>query len=206
MHIKNQAQLKQLQKQQSISPRVSAQLEHALESAQKQARTKKHKGAPAARQLASVVRQLGSEGEEALNVALLREFGCWKQGGELVRELMPFSENRYRADLCFPRYLISVEIQGWTHHGKSLDDHHDDRIREMYFAARNWLVINVSHGQALNQQAMIIDTIRQAMTRRVPLHRDMLIITEHPTPQNLWHRLTFNESDSKPAPMPLSTY
>lgn len=207
MHIRSLRELERAKTDSSMSSSVLSQIETALKAARgrKTKSSKSKKLAPAQAQLQQVVSELGSAGEEALGTVLMQEFGQWSAGGEVVRELMPFTENRYRADYCLPRFLISIEIQGWTHHGKSVGDHHGDRMRELYFAARNWLVINVSHGQALKEHAVILETLKMAMSRRQPIPREQIQIHEHITLKNKWYKMSFVGTPAD-EPMALSPY
>lgn len=115
-----------------------------------------------------------SKGEFSIRLALSSEFGWWDDGGELVQELMPFTGRRFRCDFALPRWRLSIECDGFTHHSKFLSDHHRDRVRGLYFSARDWLVFRVSHGMAINDPASLIDALRDATKIRVPVSRSAI--------------------------------
>lgn len=190
MQIRSLKELDRVSKDSPISPSIRAQLEAELKKQPKVAGRangrRKGVGSPAP---PPELTPQGSKGEQALEPALTKAFGIWAKGGEVVRELIPFPERNFRADFALPRYRITVEVEGWTHHGASLDDHHDDRLRGLYFAARDWLIMNVSHGQALNEHELIIESIRSAMSLRPATNRAHIEIEEIKTAKNLWHRL-----------------
>lgn len=129
-----------------------------------------------------------SEGEAYVRIALVGAFGDWYRGGEVVSELIPFTDRNFRCDFALPRYRIYVEVDGWQHHGKSLDDHHSDRERGLYFSARDWLPFRVSHSQAKAITGELVDAITTAMALRDPLERDLITI-EPASRSGRWNRL-----------------
>lgn len=155
-----------------MSTSVKSQLEKAL--AELENPTVKRPPSPIEKAKKQV--SVESEGEAWVRIALVSAFGDWFQGGELVSELLPFKQRKFRADFSLPRYGIYVEVDGWAHHGKSLNDHHDDRLRGLYFSSFCWLPFRVSHAQAKNNSAELVDAIKRAMSLRDPLPRDALTI------------------------------
>lgn len=131
-----------------------------------------------------------SAGETSVGLALRAAFGDWfRNEGEVVQELMPFSTRRYRADYALPRYRICVEVMGWHAHGQHLKEHHKDRQRSSFFARHDWLMFEVSHGQALGDLSGLIDDIAHAMTLRAPTERSLLDIQSVPHKHGFWYRL-----------------
>ena|SRR5690554_6119277 len=145
-------------------------------------------------QKASKAHTLESAGEAHVRIALLSAFGDWHRGGEVVQELMPFPERNYRCDFSLPRYRVYVEVDGWQHHGKTLDDHHSDRERALFFSARDWLPFRVSHAQAQSLAAELVDAIRTAMALRIPYARDQIRI-ETASRSKRWHRLIIHNPE-----------
>jgi very-short-patch-repair endonuclease len=107
---------------------------------------------------------------------------------------MPFPERNYRCDFSLPRYRVYVEVDGWQHHGKTLDDHHSDRERAVFFSARDWLPFRVSHAQAQSLAAELVDAIRTAMALRIPYARDQIRI-ETASRSKRWHRLIIHNPE-----------
>lgn len=130
-----------------------------------------------------------SKGEAAVRLALIAAFGCWSKGGEVVIECRPFDTRQFRADFALPRYRISAEVEGWSHHGRSLSDHHRDRERAMFFASHDWLVFPVSHAQALKEAPLLVDAIARAMSLRSPTRRECVRIDPIPHKHGVWHRM-----------------
>jgi hypothetical protein len=185
--------LDRLKRDQKLSPRVAAQLEAELNKLPKTAKRATAKGASAGLKGATskaVNKSAGeSKGEASVRLALIGRFGDFLEGGEVVQELIPFEGRRFRADFALPRYSISVEVEGWSHHGAFLNDHHKDRERSMYFARHNWLTFQLSHGQALKQTAELIDGIEQAMLLRVAEPRDAICLFPVPHKNGTWYKL-----------------
>lgn len=157
-----------------MAPAVRAQLENAFSVLEKERIDKASRSIKAAKSSSNE-----SAGEAWLRIALTAEFGDWFEGGEVVCELQPFKNRKFRADIALPRWFIYGECDGWNYHGRHLSDHHDDRLRAMYFSRFNWLPFRVSHSQAKNNLPELIDSIKSAMTYRQPLPRSELTIVKH---------------------------
>jgi len=192
--------LDRLKRDKKLSPRVAAQLEAELNKLPKTAKRSAAKGASAGPKgkgatSKAVNKSAGeSKGEASVRLALIGRFGEFLEGGEVVQELIPFEGRRFRADFALPRYSISVEVEGWSHHGAFLNDHHRDRERSMYFARHNWLTFQLSHGQALKQTGELIDGIEQAMLLRIAEPRDATCLVAVPHKNGTWYKLVAPES------------
>lgn len=131
-----------------------------------------------------------SAGEARVRMALCAAFGDWfRNEGEVIQELMPFQTRRFRADFALVRYRIGVEVMGWHAHGQHLAEHHLDRERANWFARHDWLVFEVSHGQALGDLSDLIDGISDAMALRSPVPRESIALIEVPHKNGTWYRL-----------------
>lgn len=130
-----------------------------------------------------------SPGERSVRLVLMDAFGLWEQGGEVVPELKPFKERQFRCDFALPRWRCAVEVDGWSHHSKFLDDHHSDRKRGLYFAARDWLLFRLSHGMSVNEPGEVVDALRQVMELRTPVDRDTIRIEPIKHKQGVWYRM-----------------
>ena len=169
-----------------LSP-AQAQLKQALKDLASEQRA----AAPCPIKQATKTVAVESEGEAYVRIALVGAFGDWRRGGEVVSELMPFSDRNFRCDFALPRYRIYVEVDGWRHHGMALDDHHSDRERGLYFSARDWLPFRVSHSQAKTITGELVDAISAAVALRCPLERDLITI-ESASRSGRWKRMTLH--------------
>jgi len=115
---------------------------------------------------------------------MIREFGCYFHGGEVVLELECIPLRRYRADIALPRYKVSIEIEGWQYHSK-LHSFQRDRTRMLDFFRYGWRVLNVTNKQVKEDSASIIEAVRDVIqlnerpasvnVRRHKLGRSVLI-------------------------------
>ena len=175
MRITNKQDLDRLLGGNQVSHHISQQLERAFTA--QQAALKTAPPSPIAQAKKAVLVQ--SEGEAYVRIALISAFGDWFSGGEVASELAPFSKRKFRADFALPKYRVYVEVDGWQHHGRSLDDHHSDRERALYFSQYDWLPFRVSHSQAKALSAQLIDAIKGAMSLRTPLPRETVHISKN---------------------------
>ncbi|WP_245820355.1 hypothetical protein [Marinobacter lutaoensis] len=134
-----------------------------------------------------------SPGEQSIRLVLTQAFGLWEKGGEVVPELIPFKERRFRCDFALPRWRIYVEVDGWGGHGQFLEDHHRDRERGLFFSAHDWLPFRVSHDQSINSPGSLVDSITSAMERRLPAPRESIDIEPVTHKHGLWYRLNYVE-------------
>lgn len=57
------------------------------------------------------------------------------------------AERRFRADIAFPLSRLSVEVDGWQHHGKRLSDFTRDRERQNLMTIHGWRILRFTAGQ-----------------------------------------------------------
>ncbi|KXS55333.1 MAG: hypothetical protein AWU57_319 [Marinobacter sp. T13-3] len=197
MRIPNKAALDALTRENRLSGSAATQIQRALSEASPGPRAHPEsisgrssaKKAKSRKTKVTALAKGESKGEASVRMALLAAFGDWHQGGEVIQELIPFRTRRFRADFAIPRAKVTVEVQGWSHHGRSLSDHHGDRERDMFFAKHNWLAFNISHGQALNQTGELIDAISHVLTLRDMLPRDAIQVEPVEHKHGIWWRL-----------------
>lgn len=159
-----------------INPAIARQVKAAELEAKASAQRKAGIKGPSPKKASSPKTSGESKGEASLRIALVHAFGDWFTGGEVVSELVPFSERNYRADFALPRYRIYVEVDGWSHHGKHLDSHHEDRERGLFFSQYDWLPFRVSHKQATQNPMMVVDAIKRVLTVRKGCERNELSV------------------------------
>jgi hypothetical protein len=187
--------LERLVGERQINPSIAAQIRAA--EAEIKAGPKAIKPALQQKKQAEAKVSSESKGEASVRVALIHAFGDWFAGGEVVAEFRPFLSREFRADFALPRYRIYVEIDGWEHHGKSLDAHHDDRERGLFFSQYDWLPFRVSHKQATKEPTMLVDAITKAMAVRSASDRAGFDIEKVVRPVVSYTRLVSGHCDAK---------
>jgi hypothetical protein len=200
MRISSSADLKKFQKSgvdtlsgSGMSDWASRQIEAALAAEENKAAAEKTpaSGGGEARKSKTII-QGESPGEISVRLALTAAFGDWHRGGEVVQELIPFQTRRFRCDFALPRWRFYCEVDGWSHHGKSLDDHHSDRERGLFFSSHDWLPFRVSHDQAINSPGILVDAIAAAMKFRQPVTRESIQLEQVQHKHGAWYRLQYN--------------
>lgn len=174
--IRNRHQLEQMARQGRLSSHSTAALRAAF--SQSSASRHSRKAPPA--------KKPRSPGEEAVAQVLFARFGCWEDGGEVVRELVPDPRRRYRLDFALPRWRMAVEIEGWRNHGYDLAAHHRDCQRTLFLSARDWLPFRLSHAQALGEGADVLEALEQAMALRAPTPREQLHLEKRESNKSTW--------------------
>lgn len=170
-----------------MNPSVQAQIKAA--QAQLQADQKKRRGQ-------CIPKSAESKGEASVRVALVHAFGDWFSGGEVVSELELFAKRAFRADFALPRYRAVVEVDGWSHHGRTLSAHHSDRLRGIYFAQFGWVCFRVSHKQAVSDTPLLIDAIQTYINRTEPTSRESISVVRVTTHKGFYHKLTSGHDDA----------
>lgn len=87
--------------------------------------------------------------EEKLFNLLKPIYGCYLDGGELVRELIPIKGRKYQLDVSLPRYGIYIEMDGIEGHAMFKDGQgrqhlnkagfERDRMKSILLAGNNWV-------------------------------------------------------------------
>lgn len=193
MRLKSEAELKTMLNDGSISESAAKQLRVQFASigtikavSQTAQRPRKPKPRLTATQ---------SEGEAVLALALRSQFRHWHDGGEFVEELVVYpGETKIRVDFALPRWQVYIEVEGWTHHGRSIEDHHADRDRLNFLSSRNWHRFAVTHAQATKSAMKLVEQVDRCLRLRTALARDAICVScrELPSGQH-WHELSYKQ-------------
>lgn len=100
---------------------------------------------------------------DILYQAMVRRWGRFFSGGEVVWELQPFTGSGYRLDASLPRFHTGVEMDGWQFHGRTLDGFKKDREKQLAFCRRGWLLFRVSNEQVRNDLENVLDAIAEGI-------------------------------------------
>lgn len=66
---------------------------------------------------------------------------------EAVREFKGAVPNRrYRLDIALPETKVAIEVDGYRHHGKHLEDFRRDRVRQNLLTIAGWRVLRFAAG------------------------------------------------------------
>ncbi|MDA8119899.1 MAG: DUF559 domain-containing protein [Gammaproteobacteria bacterium] len=68
----------------------------------------------------------------------------WPQA---VAEYQAIPGRRYSLDVAFPEVKLAIEVDGFRHHGKFLDDFTRDRVRQNLIVEAGWRVLRFTAGQ-----------------------------------------------------------
>lgn len=102
---------------------------------------------------------------------LVREWGRYYSGGEIVWELEAVPGSRLRVDAAFVHHRVAIESDGWQFHGKFLKDFKEDRSKALKLSENGWVVIWVSKEMATDLIDETIESIRKVLShhpRREP--------------------------------------
>lgn len=71
-----------------------------------------------------------------------------KKWPEAVREFAgPIPDRKFRIDIAFPRLKLAIEVDGFAHHGKHLDDFKRDRERQNLLTLHGWRILRFAAGE-----------------------------------------------------------
>jgi hypothetical protein len=98
--------------------------------------------------------------------ALVREFGRYLNGGEVIWELVAIPGRRIRFDAALPRYKVGIEMDGWEFHGKYLKDFKKDRDKALTVQEEGWIVLWVSREMAVEQTEETIGRLKKMLAHR----------------------------------------
>lgn len=73
---------------------------------------------------------------------------------------------RFRVDIAFPEVKLAIEIDGWQHHGKTLDAFKSDRKRQNLFVAHGWRVLRFFPGEISKTPGECIGMIRMVLEQK----------------------------------------
>lgn len=71
---------------------------------------------------------------------------------------------RFRVDIAFPEVKVAIEIDGWQHHGKTLNAFKSDRQRQNLFVMHGWRVLRFFPGEISKTPDECIKMIRAAIS------------------------------------------
>jgi|GEM_PF-2915598 len=78
---------------------------------------------------------------------------------------------RYRLDVALPDARIAIEVDGFRHHGKHLEDFRRDRVRQNLLTIAGWRVLRFAAGDIRKDVIACLDTI-QALLETVEAHAE----------------------------------
>lgn len=176
LRIASDAELKRLKDEKTLgasaATRIEAELK-AIDARPGRATQRRKKGKP--RRPQSEAELHGLEActlppvmpADILYQALVRRWGRFATGGEVVWELEPFTDSRYRLDTALPRFRCGVEMDGWQYHGKTLEGFQKSRAKQMFFCRRGWLFFQVSNDQVRNELDDVIEAVAEGLSYQV---------------------------------------
>lgn len=78
---------------------------------------------------------------------------------------------RYRLDVALPEARIALEVDGFRHHGKHLEDFRRDRVRQNLLVISGWRVLRFAAGDIRKDLASCLDSI-QALLETIRHEQD----------------------------------
>jgi len=98
----------------------------------------------------------GDSPQEILWRMIVRHFGYdlveWEYKGAVPGR-------RFRIDIAFPKYKLTIECDGYEHHGKYPSGFRNDRQRQNLLAVNGWKVLRFYTRQILREPDYVIHTI-----------------------------------------------
>jgi len=76
---------------------------------------------------------------------------------------------RYRLDVALPEAWIAIEVDGFRHHGKHLEDFRRDRVRQNLLTIAGWRVLRFAAGDIRKDINACLDAI-QALLEATDRH------------------------------------
>lgn len=73
---------------------------------------------------------------------------------------------RFRIDIAFPEAMLAIEIDGWQHHGKTLDAFKIDRKRQNLLVVHGWRVLRFFPGEISKTPDECVSMIRMVLERK----------------------------------------
>jgi hypothetical protein len=172
LRIKSAHELKQMRESRMLGERAASRIERELESAQQAAkerglapRAKKSK--PEKTPDPSYCTVPPVQPADQLYQALVRRWGRFYSGGEVVWELQPFDDSGVRLDASLVNHRIGLEMDGWQFHGKTLSGFKKDRKKQLLFCRRGWLLFRISNEQVREELDDVLAAVEEAMTYQV---------------------------------------
>lgn len=107
---------------------------------------------------------------------LIKEWGRFHNGGEVVWEMEAIPNSRLRVDACFPNYRLAIETDGWQFHGKYLNDFKRDRAKALKLVENGWSVIWVTKEMATTLLDDTIESISMALSHRPKVQAPEMVV------------------------------
>jgi very-short-patch-repair endonuclease len=121
-------------------------------------RAGRRRGAAKVRRILSETNGLTLSEAERILRRLLKEAG-------LPQPITNHPIGRYRADFCWPKHELIVELDSWTYHGHRRAFKHD-RKRNAELAAKGWSILPITPDQLRNEPLIVVARIAEALARR----------------------------------------
>jgi len=154
-----------------LGERVATRIERELESAQlaasKRGLAPRKKSKPNNAPDPSCCTIPPVQPADQLYQALVRRWGRFYSGGEVVWELQPFDDSGVRLDAALVNHRIGLEMDGWQFHGKTLSGFKKDRKKQLLFCRRGWLLFRISNEQVREELDDVVSAVEEAMTYQV---------------------------------------
>lgn len=80
-----------------------------------------------------------------------------------VTQHKPLDDRRFRIDIAFPDCKLAIECDGWSYHGRHLDDFKKERERQNLLVLAGWRILRFPAGQIRQEPEAVIDQIKQAL-------------------------------------------
>lgn len=73
------------------------------------------------------------------------------------------SGRRYRLDIALPATRVAIEVDGFRHHGKHLEDFRRDRVRQNLLTIAGWRVLRFAAGDIRKDLNSCLNTIQRLL-------------------------------------------
>jgi hypothetical protein len=172
MHIKSSQQFNSMFGGATLTKTQKALSEKIRETEQKAAKKTKSKKVDRT----SIVKELlcplvPDQPADQFYQKLVRVFGRYYNGGEVIWELEAVPGSRIRLDAAFPKYKVAIEYDGWEFHGKYLKDFKKDRKKALKLTENGWVVVWVSKEMATELCDETIESIKTVISQRERTHK-----------------------------------
>jgi|GEM_PF-3405958 len=155
----------------SINPKIAERIEREFKEIKAQSASSPLKRSKQSKRPANEAELLGlpcspvppQNPADILYQAMVRRWGRYYNGGEVVWELRPFEDNGYRLDAALPRFRVGCELDGWQFHAKFVDSFKKTREKQFMFCRRGWLLFQLSAEQVKESLDDVIDGIAEAL-------------------------------------------
>ena len=169
--IRSINELTERQSGNQINPKIAERIERELKEIKQESASSPLKRTKKPKRPANEAELLGlpfspvppENPADILYQAMVRRWGRYYSGGEVVWELKPFSDNGYRLDAALPSWRIGCELDGWQFHAKFVESFKKTREKQFMFCRRGWLLFQLSAEQVRESLDDVLDGIAEAM-------------------------------------------